>query len=89
MGNNILMHATYAGIDLSTYPAWSVPTAGNVIAHNRFEDIGETTYNRGIGVIVHYNTYADITDNVMTGVRIGIQTENNTTASPRRRHHQP
>jgi nitrous oxidase accessory protein NosD len=80
--NNILKHATYAGIDISNYPAWSTATAGNVITHNRFEDIGTIEYGYGMGVIVHYNTYVDITYNVMTRVRLGIQTENMTAASP-------
>jgi len=83
IANNILKHATYAGIDIANSPSWTTnPTAGNVITHNRFEDIGETTYNIGIGVITHYNVNADITYNFMTGVRIGIQTENITLASP-------
>ena len=73
--NNILKHSTYSGIDFYnlTNPT---ATAGNYIRYNRFEDIGETTYNWGIGVLIYNNFYADITDNVMTGVRTGIQTGN-------------
>ncbi len=79
--NNILKHSTYSGIDFYNYtnPA---ATAGNYIRYNRFEDIGETTYNWGIGVLIYNNFYADITDNVMTGVRTGVQTGNYYNANP-------
>lgn len=79
--NNILKHSTYSGVEFYNYtnPA---ATAGNYIRYNRFEDIGETTYNWGIGVLVYNNFYADITDNVMTGVRTGVQTGNYYNANP-------
>ena len=79
--NNILKHSTYSGIDFYNYvnPA---ATAGNYIRYNRFEDIGETTYDWGIGVLIYNNFYADITDNVMTGVRTGVQTGNYYNANP-------
>jgi parallel beta-helix repeat protein len=73
--NNILKNSTYSGIDFYNYtnPA---ATTGNYIRYNRFEDIGETTYKWGLGVLIYNNFYADITDNVFTGVRTGIQTGN-------------
>lgn len=79
--NNILKHSTYSGVEFYNYtnPA---ATAGNYIRYNRFEDIGETTYNWGIGVLVYNNFYADVTDNVMTGVRTGVQTGNYYNANP-------
>ena len=79
--NNIFKHSTYTGIEFYNYvnPA---ATAGNYIRYNRLEDIGETTYNWGIGVLIYNNFYADITNNVFTGVRTGIQTGNYYNANP-------
>ena len=79
--NNILAHSTYSGIDFYNYtnPA---ATSGNYIRYNRLEDIGETTYNWGVGLLVYNNFYADITDNVLDGVRTGIQTGNFYLANP-------
>ncbi|MBN1922207.1 MAG: hypothetical protein JW892_13245 [Anaerolineae bacterium] len=79
--NNILKHSTYSGIDFYNYVN-SAATAGNYVRYNRFEDIGETTYNWGIGVLIYNNFYADITDNVFEGVRTGIQTGNYYRANP-------
>ena len=79
--NNILKHSTYSGIDFYNYtnPA---ATAGNYIRNNLFQDIGETTYNWGIGILLYNNFYADVTGNVMQGVRAGVQTGNFYLANP-------
>ena len=79
--NNILKNSTYSGIDFYNYinPA---ATSGNYIRYNLFKDIGETTYNWGLGILIYNNFYADITDNVFTGVRTGIQTGNYYLANP-------
>lgn len=79
--NNILKNSTYTGIDFYNYTN-SAATSNNYIRYNRFEDIGETTYDWGIGVLIYNNFYADITDNVFTGVRTGIQTGNFFSANP-------
>ena len=79
--NNILKHSTYTGIDFYNYTN-AAATAGNYIRYNRFEDIGETTYGWGIGILIYNNFYADITDNVLEGVRTGIQTGNFYSANP-------
>ena len=79
--NNILEHATYAGIDFYNYYN-SAATTNNYIRYNRFEDIGTSTYGYGMGVLIYNNFYAAITDNVMTGVRVGIQTGNFSQANP-------
>lgn len=79
--NNILKHSTYSGIDMYNYNN-TAATAGNHIRYNLLQDIGETTYNWGIGVLIYNNFYADITDNVFTGVRTGIQTGNFSQANP-------
>ena len=79
--NNILKRSTYSGIDFYNYTN-TAATAGNYIRYNLFEDIGETTYNSGIGILVYNNFYADITDNVLNRVRVGIQTGNFEKANP-------
>lgn len=79
--NNILKHATYSGIDMYNYtnPA---ATAGNYIQNNLIQNIGEATYNWGLGILLYNNFYADVTGNVMEGVRVGIQTGNYYFANP-------
>lgn len=79
--NNILKGATYAGLEFYNYvnPA---ATAGNYLRNNLIENIGETTYNWGLGILIYNNFYADITGNVMNTVRVGIQTGNYSAANP-------
>jgi hypothetical protein len=79
--NNILKNSTYTGIDFynDTNPN---ATGGNYIRYNKFEGIGTITYGYGIGVLVYNNFYADITDNVFSKVRVGIQTGNYHQANP-------
>ncbi|MCL4275422.1 MAG: right-handed parallel beta-helix repeat-containing protein, partial [Anaerolineales bacterium] len=79
--NNILEHSTYSGIDMYNYIITDA-TSGNYIRYNLFRNIGETTYNWGLGILVYNNFYADITDNVFDNVRIGIQTGNFSKANP-------
>jgi hypothetical protein len=73
--NNILSHSTYTAIDFYNYTDNSA-TSDNYIRYNLFENLGETTYNWGVGILVYNNFYADITDNVFDNVRTGIQTGN-------------
>jgi hypothetical protein len=79
--NNILKNSTYSGIDFynDTNPS---ATSGNYIRHNLIENVGTVTYGYGIGVLVYNNFYADITNNVLNNVRVGIQTGNYSQANP-------
>ncbi|KXK11832.1 MAG: polymorphic outer membrane protein [Chloroflexi bacterium OLB14] len=79
--NNILRHSTYSGIDFYNYTV-DTATSGNYIRYNLFENIGETTYNWGIGILLYNNFYADVSDNVLNNVRVGIQTGNFYQANP-------
>ncbi|MRR52456.1 MAG: DUF1565 domain-containing protein, partial [Rhodocyclaceae bacterium] len=79
--DNILKYSTYSGMDFYNYTN-DAATSGNTIRYNRIEDIGETTYNWGIGVLVYNNFYADVTDNVFNRVRTGVQTGNYSRANP-------
>lgn len=78
--NNILQNFTYAGMDF--YNTSGKATSGNYIRYNLLQNIGDTTYNWGIGVLVYNNFYADVTDNVFNVVRTGIQTGNFEKANP-------
>ncbi|HKJ27974.1 MAG TPA: sortase [Anaerolineales bacterium] len=73
--NNILRHSTYSAIDFYNYIVADA-TSNNYIRYNLIENIGETTYNWGIGVLIYNNFYADVTNNVLQNVRVGIQTGN-------------
>ncbi len=73
--NNILKNATYSGLDFYNYTN-DAATSNNYFRYNLISDIGETTYNWGLGVLIYNNFYADITDNVFDNVRVGIQTGN-------------
>jgi MBG domain (YGX type)/Cadherin domain len=72
--NNILDHSTYSAVDF--YNSSGAVTSNNYIRYNLIRNIGETTYNWGLGVLVYNNFYADITDNVLNNVRVGVQTGN-------------
>jgi len=73
--NNILQHSTYSAIDFYNYYD-NTATSDNYIRYNLIRNVGETTYNWGIGILIYNNFYADITDNILDNVRVGIQTGN-------------
>lgn len=81
VANNIVKNIAYAGLDFYNYsnPA---ATADNYIQNNQFANIGHIPYGYGIGVLIYNNFYAEISGNVMTGVRKGIQTGNFSKANP-------
>lgn len=80
--NNIIKNTNYAGIDFYTNSA--VPTTGNLVDLNKFDNIMPSQF--GIGVIIYNNCYTSITNNIMTAVRVGIQTGNFEQADPGNSH---
>lgn len=78
--NNILQNYTYAALDFYNYTDASA-TTDNYIRYNRLFNISSAA-GYGIGVLIYNNFYADITDNVMTAVRVGVQTGNYYQANP-------
>ena len=72
--NNIIKNLNYSGIDFYNYYNGGASTTGNSITENKFDNIIPTEY--GIGVLIYNNCYTSITDNVMTRVRVGVQTGN-------------
>ncbi len=82
IANNIVKNTTYTGVDFYNYVNKGAPTSGNEITGNLFFNLGATNYEFGIGVLIYNNFYADVSSNVMTGVRLGIQTGNFYQANP-------
>ncbi|HMS35306.1 MAG TPA: DUF1565 domain-containing protein, partial [Ignavibacteria bacterium] len=74
ISNNIFKNLNYAGIDFYNYYNSGAATYDNIITDNLFDNIIPTQW--GIAVLIYNNCYTDITNNVMTRVRIGIQTGN-------------
>ena len=71
--NNIVRNTSYSGIDFYNYVNSSA-TSTNYIENNKFDNIGYPPYGFGIAVLVYNNFYARIETNVMTNVRLGVQT---------------
>lgn len=78
--NNIIRNTSYTGIDLYNYSNSGGATSNNFIRNNLIENLG--AFNWGIGVLIYNNFYAEITDNVINDVRVGIQTGNFYQANP-------
>ncbi len=84
--NNIFKNLSYFGVTLYDYPA-GVPSSGHVITDNRFQDFGTYDSGSGVdfwggGVLLYNNQYTRIANNVMTNVRLGVQTGNFYQANP-------
>lgn len=79
--NNVIENFGYFGVTLFG-GSYSCPsTTGHVISDNVFRNLG--TYDEasgiaywGAGVLLYNDQYAAVVDNVMTNVRIGVQTGN-------------
>jgi hypothetical protein len=84
ISNNIIKNLNYSGIDFYNYYNGGAATTGNTITTNKFDNILPASY--GIGVLIYNNCYTTITDNVMTGVRAGVQTGNFYAADPGASH---
>lgn len=78
--NNIISNFNYAGVDFYNDSNGGAATSGNLVDQNKFDNLMPTVY--GIGVLIYNNAYTSITNNVMTSVRVGIQTGNFEKADP-------
>jgi parallel beta-helix repeat protein len=74
ISENFFMNINYAAIDLYNYYNGGSATSGNVVSDNNFDNIQPSQF--GIAVLIYNNCYTSIFDNIMTRVRIGIQTGN-------------
>lgn len=81
--NNIIKNLTYFGVTIFG-ASYSAPnTTGHLVDCNKFIDMGHYDNSDpdyyaywGGGVLIYNDQYTRITNNVMTNVRIGIQTGN-------------
>lgn len=77
IANNVVRNLVYSGIEAYMYPLSLPASEGNAIHHNRVQNI-DAPSKWGVGILVHYNFYAAVTDNLVEDVRIGLQTGNHT-----------
>ncbi|MEZ5484730.1 MAG: MBG domain-containing protein [Lysobacteraceae bacterium] len=75
--NNVVRNLVYSGIEAYSYPLSEPVSEGNVFHRNWVHNL-DAPSDWGIGIIVHYNFYAAITENLVSDVRIGFQTGNHT-----------
>ena len=85
--NNLVENTTYTGIHFDNYydASWNLTqaaTANNTISDNLLQNLGGGGFDYGIGVYLSDNFYADVQDNVMSNVRVGVQTGNFNLANP-------
>ena len=82
VSNNIIRNFSYTGIDFYNYNNGGAATSGNTISNNLIQNLGGGGFGYGIGVLIYNNFYADVIDNDIEGVRVGIQTGNFSNANP-------
>jgi len=82
ISNNIIKNASIYGIEF--YNSNGAATSGNTISNNNFSNFLDAS--NGIAILAYNNCYTNITNNVMTAVRLGIQTGNFYQADPANNH---
>ena len=83
--NNIIQNLSFFGVTLNGISG--AATSGHVVSNNKIQNMGTYDNASGIalwggGVLITNNHYTAISNNCMTNVRIGIQTENFYAANP-------
>jgi hypothetical protein len=81
VSNNIIENLTYFGVTVYGGSFSAPTTSGHVVNDNLFRNLGTYDAASGIdywggGVLIYNDQYTAITNNTMTGVRIGVQTGN-------------
>ena len=82
VANNIIRNTSYTGMDFWNYDNGGGATSTNHFNNNEFQNIGYVPYGGGSAVFIYDNFYADVSGNVMTDVRNGVQTGFFTAANP-------
>ncbi len=80
--NNIIKNMTYDGIDFYNYSNGAAATDNNTITQNLIENLGGGGYGFGVGVLLYNNFYANVTENKIEDVNVGVQTGNFSNADP-------
>jgi hypothetical protein len=84
VSNNIIQNLGYFGVTLfgaSNYSDANTSKSGHIISNNLIRNLGYYGTGNGFdryggGILLYNSHYAHVTNNVMTNVRIGIQTGN-------------
>lgn len=71
--NNVVRNLVYAGIEGYNFDAAHPAREGNVITQNWIHNI-DSPSAWGLGIVLLWNYYADVSENLLTNVRVGIQT---------------
>jgi hypothetical protein len=82
VSNNVVENFTYAGVDFENGGSSGNATANNSITENLIANLGGGGFGFGMGAMLDNNSYADVTNNVMKTVRVGVQTGNFSLADP-------
>ncbi len=81
VSKNIFKNLSYFGVTLFGASYSAPATTGHLVDDNKFTDFGTYDAGSGIakwggGVLLYNNQYTRVTGNVMTNVRLGVQTGN-------------
>jgi uncharacterized repeat protein (TIGR01451 family) len=80
--NNIIENTAYTGADFQNGAGYGgAATSGNSITDNLVQNVSDA-YGYGAGVFLYDNFYANVSNNVMSGVAVGVQTGNFYQAQP-------
>jgi hypothetical protein len=71
--HNVIRNLVYAGVEGYNSSTSAPATQGNTLQQNWVHNINAPS-QWGIGIVVLWNYYADISDNLLDDVRIGVQT---------------
>ena len=75
VAHNIVRNVSYAGIDFYNADN-TAATSDNLISSNYVDNLSGISGFYGIGVILYNNFYAQVTNNVLDHLRVGVQTGN-------------
>jgi VCBS repeat-containing protein len=80
--NNIVKNLTYTGLDFENFFSGNA-SSDNILSQNYISNLGDDAgFGFGLGVLVGTNFYADVINNRIEGVRVGLQTDNYYKANP-------
>ena len=74
--HNIVKNYAYAGIDLESDETGSPPSTTSSVKGNLIENLDYNADGYGMGIILYNNYYAEVADNCLTNVAVGMQAEN-------------
>ncbi|MBK7259945.1 MAG: right-handed parallel beta-helix repeat-containing protein [Ignavibacteriae bacterium] len=72
--NNIITSFSYAALQFYNWDNGGAASSGNAIRNNKLDNMMPPSW--GIGILLYNNFYAEVTGNVLTRTRTGIQTGN-------------